>query len=110
MSHWRCKKRRPASRPRAQDRQGASQRTDHWNRAQEVKEQPMSIEITAIPDVADAQQILSNEALAFIEKLHQKFAGTRDELLAARAVRRQQFSDARFIDFDPETQAVRTGD
>ncbi|MGO2779402.1 malate synthase A [Glutamicibacter arilaitensis] len=70
----------------------------------------MSIEITSIPDVADAQQILSNEALAFIEKLHQKFAGTRDELLAARAVRRQQFSAAKSIDFDPETDSVRTGD
>ncbi len=70
----------------------------------------MSIEITSIPDVADAQQILSPEALVFIEKLHQKFAGTRDELLAARGVRRQQFSAAKSIDFDPETESVRTGD
>ena len=59
----------------------------------------MSISITSIPDVADAQQILSDEALAFIQKLHEKFAGTRDELLAARSVRRKEFSDAKGIDF-----------
>ena len=70
----------------------------------------MSISITSIPDVADAQQILSDDALAFIQKLHQKFAGTRDELLAARSVRRKEFSDAKAIDFDPQTESVRTGD
>ncbi|MGO1725714.1 MAG: malate synthase A [Glutamicibacter ardleyensis] len=70
----------------------------------------MTISITRIPEVSGAQAILSAEALAFIEKLHEKFAGTRDELLEARGARRQQFSEARAIDFDPQTEAVRTGD
>ncbi|WP_404288091.1 malate synthase A [Glutamicibacter arilaitensis] len=69
----------------------------------------MTISITRIPEVSGAEAILSDEALAFIEKLHEKFAGTRNDLLEARDVRRQQFSDARAIDFDPETESVRTG-
>ncbi|MGP9033116.1 malate synthase A [Glutamicibacter mysorens] len=70
----------------------------------------MSISVSRVPEFEGAAGILSADALAFIEKLHQKFAGTRDELLAARAVRRQQYSDAKRIDFDPETEHVRTGD
>ena len=45
----------------------------------------MSISLSRIPEFEGAADILSDEALAFIEKLHQKFAGTRDELLAARS-------------------------
>ena len=70
----------------------------------------MSISLSRVPQIDGAEGILSDEALAFIEKLHQKFAGTRDELLAARAVRRKQYSDAKRIDFDPETADVRNGD
>ncbi|WP_313810389.1 malate synthase A [Glutamicibacter sp.] len=70
----------------------------------------MSISLSRVPQIDGAADILSDEALAFIEKLHQKFAGTRDELLAARAVRRKQYSDAKRIDFDPETADVRNGD
>ncbi|GAA1406013.1 malate synthase [Glutamicibacter uratoxydans] len=70
----------------------------------------MSISVSRVPQIDGAADILSDEALAFIEKLHQKFAGTRDELLAARAVRRKQYSDAKRIDFDPETAEVRNGD
>ncbi|GGJ51369.1 malate synthase A [Glutamicibacter ardleyensis] len=70
----------------------------------------MTISISRIPEVNGAEEILSIEALAFIEKLHEKFADTRNDLLNARGERRQQFSDARAIDFDPETEHVRTGD
>lgn len=70
----------------------------------------MSISLSRIPQFEGAAEILSDDALAFIEKLHQKFAGTRNELLAQRDVRRKQFSDARSIDFDPATEEVRNGD
>lgn len=70
----------------------------------------MSISLSRIPEFDGAADILSDDALAFIEKLHQKFAGTRNELLAARDVRRKQFSDAKAIDFDPATEEIRNGD
>ncbi|WP_421015761.1 hypothetical protein, partial [Glutamicibacter creatinolyticus] len=50
----------------------------------------MTISISRIPNVPAAQDILSDEALAFIEKLHERFAGTRDELVAARDERRAE--------------------
>ena len=40
----------------------------------------MSISVSRVPEFEGAAGILSADALAFIEKLHQKFAGTRDEL------------------------------
>ncbi|TLK51933.1 malate synthase A [Glutamicibacter sp. V16R2B1] len=70
----------------------------------------MTISISRIPNVPAAQDILSDEALAFIEKLHERFAGTRDELVAARDERRAEYSAAKRIDFDPETEHVRNGD
>ncbi|WP_431710642.1 malate synthase A [Glutamicibacter uratoxydans] len=70
----------------------------------------MTISISRIPDVPNAQNILSDEALAFIEQLHVRFAGTRDDLLAARTERRSEYSKAKRIDFDPATEQVRTGD
>ena len=49
----------------------------------------MSIEITDRHPIDRAEEILTDEALAFLEKLHQNFAGRRDELLAARVGKRQ---------------------
>lgn len=43
----------------------------------------LRITIPFTPEVNGAQANLSDEALAFIEKLHAKFAGTRNELLEA---------------------------
>jgi malate synthase len=48
----------------------------------------MSITLTAPHPVDRADEILTPEALAFIEKLHQNFAATRNERLTARGVRR----------------------
>ena len=48
----------------------------------------MSIEITDRHPIDRAEEILTDEALAFLEKLHQNFAGRRDELLAARVGKR----------------------
>ena len=49
----------------------------------------MSIEITDRHPIDRAEEILTDEALAFLEKLHQNFAGRRDELLAARVGKRR---------------------
>ncbi len=50
------------------------------------------------------------KALAFIEELHKRFAGTRNELLEARGVKRQKVADTSRLDFLPETQEIRDGD
>ncbi|GAA1366718.1 malate synthase A [Arthrobacter rhombi] len=70
----------------------------------------MSITLTHTPDVAGAEGILTEDALAFIEQLHQRFTGTRDALLAARASSRRAASASGTMDFLPETADVRSGD
>ena len=70
----------------------------------------MSIEITDRHPIDRAEEILTDEALAFLEKLHQNFAGRRDELLAARQGKREAASAAKALDFLPETADIRTGD
>jgi malate synthase len=52
-------------------------------------------------------QILTPEALAFIEKLHRKFEPRRKELLARRAVRQKEFDTGKLPDFLPETKKIR---
>ncbi|MFC0582874.1 malate synthase A [Micrococcoides hystricis] len=54
--------------------------------------------------------ILTDEALAFVEKLHTNFAARRNELLAAREETRKKDAAAGTIDFLPETADVRAGD
>ncbi|WP_417218545.1 malate synthase A [Arthrobacter sp.] len=70
----------------------------------------MSITLTHTPRVAGAEEILTDEALAFVERLHQRFTGTRDALLAARASSRRAASASGTMDFQPETADVRSGD
>lgn len=70
----------------------------------------MSITLTRNPDHPRAAEVLSDEALAFIEALHQRFAGTRDELVEAREERRRETSKTGTMDFLPETAQVREGD
>lgn len=70
----------------------------------------MTIELTDHQPIPRAAEILTGEALAFVERLHQRFAGRRDELLAARAGRRAEAAAAGRIDFLPETADVRSGD
>lgn len=70
----------------------------------------MSITLTHTPRVAGAEEILTDEALAFVERLHQRFTGTRDALLAARASSRRAASASGTMDFQPETAEVRSGD
>ncbi|BDZ43447.1 malate synthase [Paraoerskovia sediminicola] len=69
----------------------------------------MTISHTA-SDVAGADTILTDEALAFVEGLHTRFAARRDELLAARTERRARVAAGEKLDFLPETADVRAGD
>ncbi|WP_167132240.1 malate synthase A [Paramicrobacterium chengjingii] len=55
-------------------------------------------------------EILTDEALAFVEKLHTEFAARRDELVGARRTRRDEVAHTGTLDFLPETADVRAGD
>src|SRR5688572_27100475 len=52
-------------------------------------------------------QILTPEAIAFVVKLHRQFDARRQELLARRAARQQQFDRGQLPDFLSETQQIR---
>ena len=70
----------------------------------------MSLELTDPVPIERAEEILTPEALAFVESLHTRFAARRDELLAARGAKRERAAKARRLDFLPETEGVRNGD
>ncbi len=70
----------------------------------------MTLELTDPHPVDRADEILTPEALAFVEKLHARFAGRRDELLAARQGRRGEAAAAGKLEFLPETRQVRESD
>src|SRR5215471_16866574 len=59
---------------------------------------------------ASAREVLSPQALTFVEMLHRRFNPTRVELLARRAQRQQAFDAGALPDFLPETKAIRGGD
>lgn len=69
----------------------------------------MTITVTSNP-FPSADTILTNEALAFVEKLHREFAATRDDLLARRVEDRAVAGETGRIDFLPETAHIRGGD
>ncbi|MDP2639105.1 MAG: malate synthase A, partial [Betaproteobacteria bacterium] len=48
-------------------------------------------------------QILTPEAVAFVAKLCRKFEARRQELLASRAARQQEFVAGKMPEFLPET-------
>ena len=70
----------------------------------------MSLELTDPVPIERAEEILTPEALAFVESLHTRFAARRNELLAARGRMRERAAKARRLDFLPETEGVRNGD
>ncbi|MFF5792610.1 malate synthase A [Paeniglutamicibacter sp. NPDC012692] len=70
----------------------------------------MTITVTHYPAVAQAQEILSAEALAFVGKLHEKFATTRDALLETRVSARAEAARTGTLDFNPATAEIRDGD
>ena len=70
---------------------------------------PQGIAISGAISPAFAE-ILSPEALGFVAKLHRKFESRRQELLAARAKRQQEFDQGKLPDFLPQTKSIREGD
>ena len=70
----------------------------------------MTITVTHYPAVAQAETILSAEALEFVRKLHANFAATRNTLLEARTVARAQAAKTGRLEFDPATEEIRNGD
>ncbi len=70
---------------------------------------PQGIELTAaIP--ADAQDILSPEALEFVAGLERLTRATRKQLLAAREARQARIDAGELPDFLPETAQIRQSD
>ncbi|MGH1548976.1 malate synthase A [Leifsonia poae] len=67
------------------------------------------IEITG-PRIDGADRILSPEAIAFVDHLHQTFAGRRQELLAERQRRRTEAGNGRDPRFLSTTAAIREDD
>ena len=68
-----------------------------------------TVQILAAPG-ARYGEILSAEALDFVDDLHRHFNARRLELLAARATRQKLFDAGVQPDFLTETAAVRDGD
>jgi malate synthase len=56
------------------------------------------------------REVLTSEALAFVEQLHRRFEPVRRELLAARVQRRRALREGARLDFLAETREVREGD
>jgi malate synthase len=57
--------------------------------------------------VAGADEVLTDEALAFLGELHERFDTRRLELLAAREERQKRFDAGELPDFPEETRAIR---
>lgn len=70
----------------------------------------MTIQITRQPRIDAADDILTAEALRFVEDLHREFDTRRRELLVARQLRRDQVARTGRLDFLPETAHIREGD
>ena len=70
----------------------------------------MSLELSDPRPIERAEEILTPDGLAFVESLHLRFASRRDELLAARKVKREQAARARRLGFLDETADIRSGD
>jgi malate synthase len=62
------------------------------------------------PGVDRAEEVLTEEALAFVAELHRRFDHRRKGLLAARSERQKAFDAGELPDFLPETADIRAGD
>jgi malate synthase len=67
------------------------------------------ITVTGGP-VERSEQVLTEEALAFLAELQERFGPTREELLKARGTRRAEVSKTGRLDFLEDTREVREGD
>src|SRR3954469_17266409 len=55
-------------------------------------------------------EVLTDDAVAFVAELHRRFDGRRRELLAAREERQRKLDDGGTLDFLPETRENREGE
>jgi malate synthase len=62
------------------------------------------------PIVEGTDQILTDEALEFLARLHRRFSATRTDLLRRRTVRRLEAARTGRLDFLPETKSIREAD
>ena len=62
------------------------------------------------PELIEAVEVLTPDALAFIAQLQRTFNGRRLELLARREERQSALDAGQLPDFLAETQAIRAGD
>jgi malate synthase len=60
------------------------------------------------PAVERGDEVLTPDALAFVAALHERFGPRRDELLAARRVRRAEIARGGRLDFPADTAAIRS--
>ncbi|MDE3840814.1 malate synthase A [Bacillus methanolicus] len=74
----------------------------------------MSTQTTGIEIVGSMklgyEEILTTEALNFIEELEKKFGPRRKELLQLRQKRQEEINQGKLPDFLPETEHIRNGD
>src|ERR671936_1733472 len=59
---------------------------------------------------APVDGVLTDDALAFVGALHERFEERRRELLGLRAQRRARIAAGETLDFLAETEAIRQGD
>ncbi|MGM9381041.1 malate synthase A [Streptomyces antibioticus] len=71
---------------------------------------PSPLAIVDAEPLPRQEEVLTEEALAFVAELHRRFAPRRDELLARRAERRAEIARTSTLDFLPETAAIRADD
>ncbi|MFS8201129.1 malate synthase A [Streptomyces sp. CWNU-52B] len=71
---------------------------------------PSPLAVVGAEPLPRQEEVLTDEALAFVAELHRRFSPRRDELLARRAERRAEIARTSTLDFLPETAAVRADD
>ncbi|MEW2086808.1 malate synthase A [Streptomyces sp. NPDC005283] len=71
---------------------------------------PSPLAIVEAEPLPRQEEVLTDEALAFVAELHQRFTPRRDELLARRGERRAEIARTSTLDFLPETAAIRADD
>ena len=74
----------------------------------EVLDRPVAL--AAPSRLAEAEEVLTSEALSFVAELHERFDGRRRGLLAERIERQKRFDAGELPDFPEETRAIREGD
>ena len=68
-----------------------------------------TVEAAPLQDDRVREEILTDEALAFVAELHERFGARRTELLAARRERAAALARGGTLDFLPETREIREG-